>query len=148
LPLWGYFPIGLALMFGGLVLISALTGPDGLIDPKIEVLRSAPPWLLGLVGLVVPVIEAFVWTVSFVEGFAYTLRTPLLGAVCGILAYGVLFHLSGGILGIVAATWVGVVLNCTYYLMRNRSRLAAFANTVALRWCFLAFAYVQIRSLS
>jgi hypothetical protein len=35
LPPRSYFPIGLAPMFGGLVLISALSGSNGMIDPKI-----------------------------------------------------------------------------------------------------------------
>ena len=134
-------------MFGGLAAISTVTGPEVLVDPKVEILRSAPAWLLGIAGVVVPVLEVLVWTVAFVEGFARVFRTPLLGAACGVLAYSVLFHWSGGILAIVASAWVGCVLNCAYYLMRNRSRLAAIVNTVALRWSFLAFAYVQIHSM-
>lgn len=135
-------------MFIGLAALSAITGPDALVDSKVEILRSAPAWLLGIVSLVVPLLEALVWTVAFVEGLAHALRAPLLGAACGVLAYSVLFHWSGGGLAIVASAWVGCVLNYAYYLMRNRSRLAAFANTAALRWSFLAFAYVQIHSVS
>jgi membrane protease YdiL (CAAX protease family) len=135
------------LLFGGLAAISAVTGPDALVDPKVEVLRSAPLWLLGTIGLVAPVLEALVWTAAFVEGLAHAFRAPLLGAACGVLAYSVLFHWSSGGLAIVASAWLGCVLNYAYYVMRNRSRLAAFANTVALRWSFLAFAYVQIHSM-
>jgi hypothetical protein len=134
-------------MFGGLAVISTVAGPDVFHDPKIEILRSTPVWLLGIVGLLVPILEALVWTVAFVEGFAYAFRAPLLGAACGVLAYSALFHWSGGILAIVTSAWIGAVATYAYYLMRNRSRLAAFANTVALRWSFLAFAYFQIHSV-
>ncbi len=148
LPLWSYFPIGLVLMLGGLAAISEFAGTDALNDPKIAIIQSAPFWLLLVVAVGVPMLEALVWTAAFVEGFDYTLHAPILGAVCGVIAYSLAFHWTGGALAIVSSAWIGSVLNSAYCLMRTRSRLAALTNSVALRWGFFAFAYVQIHSLS
>ena len=147
LPLWIYFPAGLVLMWSGLAAISEFAGPDALNDPKIAIIQTAPIWLLGAAAVGVPLLEALVWTAGFTEGFDYTLHAPILGAVCGVVAYSFVFHWSGGALAIVSSAWIGSVLNVAYCLMRKRSRLAALANAVALRWCFFLFAYVQIHSL-
>jgi hypothetical protein len=135
--LWAYFPTGVALLFVGLWAISVVTGSSNDVDPKSELLRTAPLWILVLV----PIGEALLWTVAFTEGFAYMLRAPLLGMICGLFVYSVAFHASGGALAIAASAWVGAVWGSLYVLMRGRSRWAAFANLVCLRWAFVAYAY-------
>jgi hypothetical protein len=138
-PLWTYFPVGLALLFAGLVAIGVVMGASDEVGPKGEALRRAPLWILVLM----PIGEALVWTVLPTEGFARAFRAPLLGAVCGLLAYMV-YHASGGLLSVVSSAWVGAVWGSLYVLMRGRSRWAAFATLVCLRWSFVAYAYVSV----
>jgi hypothetical protein len=142
-PLWSFYPIGLVLLFAGLVVISAIVGfPEG-VNPKGATLRMAPLWVLVLV----PVGEAFLWTVAFVEGFARVFRAPLLGALCGVFAYSVLYHARGGALAIAASGWLGAVVGYLYVVMRERSRWAAILNAVCIRWTFVAYAFIAVGGL-
>lgn len=144
LPLWSYFPIGLALLVAGLNAIGAVAGDSGEIGPKAELLRAAPLWVLVPVLVLVPIGEALLWTVAFTEAFAYKLRAPLLGAICGLFAYSVVFHAGQGALAVAASAWAGAVWGYLYVVMRTRSRWAAFINLVCLRWAFVALAYDSI----
>ena len=140
LPLWSYFPIGLVLLYAGPWAIAAIVGADDGVDPKAAMLRDAPPWMLLLVPMVVEIGEALLWTVAFTEGFAYAFRAPVLGVLCGWLAY-VAYHVPHGMLAVVVSGWVGAVWGCLYVVMRERSRWAAFVNLVGLRWAFFAYVY-------
>jgi hypothetical protein len=142
-PLWSFFPIGIVLIVAGSFAIGALLGNSGQVTPKVSPLQDAPLWVLVLV----PVVEALLWTVAFTEGFAYAFRAPLLGALFGLFAY-VLYHFSKGMLGIVTSAWLGAVWSYLYVVMRERSRWAAFINLVCLRWAFVALAYVSIGRLA
>lgn len=135
-----YFPIGFALIVAGLYVIEALAGEPATLDPKLEPFAAAPLWILVLV----PLAEALVWTVAFTEGFARVFRAPLLGAICGVFAYGVLYHGGQGAFAIATSAWIGAVLGYIYVVMRARSRRAALLNVVCLRWAFIALAFVSI----
>jgi len=144
IALWWFFPIGLALLFGGLsVIATVLPMPEG-IDPKVELLRTAPLWIVVPVFVLISAGEGLLWTVAFTEGFARVFRAPVAGAVCGVIGYGVLFHFAGGLLAIAPSTWIGTVLGCLYLAMRERSRWKAILNTVCLRWAFAAYAFYTI----
>lgn len=138
LPLWLYFPIAAFLLWAGLAIMSGLLN-DPLDAARAELLRQAPIWVLVLV----PLGEALLWTVAFIEAGAY-FHAAAIGAVFGVAAYSLLFHWSFGLWGIVVSSWIGGILNASYVLMRKRSRLAAAANAIALRWAFIAYAYYTI----
>jgi hypothetical protein len=138
LPLWLYWPIGALLLWAGLALASSLMD-DPADVARADLLRQAPLWVL----VVVPLGEALVWTVAFVEVGA-CFRAPVIGAAIGVAAYSVLLHASFGIWGIVVSAWIGVIVNGCYVLMRDRSRVAAVANALALRWSFIAYAYFSV----
>lgn len=141
LPLLSFFPIGLVLLSAGLVVIGAIAGNPDTVNPKGALLPLAPLWLLVLV----PMGEVLVWTVAFVEGFARAFRAPLLGAVCGVFAYSVVYHFREGALAIAASGWLGAVVGYLYVVMRERSRWAAILNALCLRWTFIAYAYIALR---
>jgi hypothetical protein len=134
-PLWWYFPAGVLLLWIGLTLLSTFIvgSPD---VERLESLRQAPLWVLA----VVPLGEALIWTVAFVEAGAY-FQASTIGAVLGVAAYSVLLHSQFGLLGIVVSAWIGAVLNASYLVMRRRSRVAATVNAIALRWTFIVYAY-------
>lgn len=137
-PLWLYFPVAALLLWCGLALMSAFMGdPSSAEAERADVLRQAPVWVLFLV----PIGEALLWTVAFIEVAGY-FRAAAVGAIAGVAAYSLLMH--SGFWGILVSAWIGAVLNACYMLMRNRSRLAAVANTIALRWAFVAYAYFTV----
>jgi hypothetical protein len=136
IPLWLYFPTAALLLWTGLVVMSTLM-TDSADTERAELLRQAPLWVLVLV----PLVEALVWTVAFVELAAY-FHAAAIGAVMGVAAYSLLVH--SGFWGIIVSAWIGGVLNATYLLMRGRSRLAAAANAIALRWAFIVYAYFTV----
>ena len=144
MPLWSYFPIGLALFFGGLIILSAIAGFPDEVSPKAAILSIAPLWMLVLLLVLVPVGEALLWTVFFTEAIARVFRAPILGAVCGVFAYSVLFHGPEGLLAVAVSGWFGTVLGFLYIVMRVRSRWGAFINVVCLRWAFVAYIYVLV----
>ena len=144
MPLWSYFPIGLALIFGGLIIASAVAGFPDEVSPKAATLRIAPLWMLVLALVLVPVGEALLWTVFFTEAIARVFRAPILGAACGVFAYSVLFHGPEGLPAVAVSGWFGTVLGFLYIVMRVRSRWAAFIDVVCLRWAFVAYVYVLV----
>lgn len=137
-PLWAYFPSAALLLWVGLALMSPLMGSKTAVDAeRAELLQQAPVWVL----ILVPVGEALLWTVAFVEVAAY-FRAAAFGAIAGVAAYSLVTH--SGFWGIVVSAWIGAVLNTCYILMRGRSRPAAIANAIGLRWAFIAYAYFTV----
>ena len=148
IPSWCFFPIGLVLLSAGLSLIDAiLPMPEG-PDFKSELFRTTSLWILVPAAVLVPAGEGLLWTVFFTEGFARVFRAPVMGAVVGVIGYGVIFHFAGGELAIAASTWIGTVLASLYLVMRERSRWKAILNTVCLRWAFMLYVYFTLTGTS
>ena len=108
-------------------------------------LVAAPLLLVVAVALVVPFLEALVWSVAFVEASRRLLRSPVIGAVLGVVAYSALYHHAAGLWGMVASAWVGGVVNAMYLNLRSESWRVALLFAVGLRWCFVAFAVALLR---
>lgn len=147
LRLAAQFLVAVVALFGGLLLLALLRPDDLSPNRTAELLRSALLPRLLVVGVVAPVVEAFVFSFMFVEGAALMQLNVRLGAVGGILAYSVLYHWSKGPWGIVFSGWVIIVINCMYLAMRAHSVKIAFAGVVLLRWLFVGTAILFIRTL-
>jgi hypothetical protein len=135
LPAWIVISATALLLFGGLE-VADLFAPES-DATKVKELAEAPLSLFLGVGVLVVILEALFWTVCFVEFGAKYLRSPLLGAALGVLGYGVVFHWPGGLVPIVASSWIALVLNSSYVLLRQRSRALAVVSTVTLKVAFI-----------
>ena len=142
IPTAAIFLVAAALLVGGLLVLPFGNDTGSSVDTSAKIAQH--PWLFAGVGLVVEVGEALVWTVAFIESFAWALRAPWLGAIAGIAAYSVGFHWNRGLVGILASGWIVLVLNVTYLILRERSKKTAVLCTIGLKWCFLAYAAVDI----
>ena len=121
---------------------------DAVGDRTIDAaMKSAPIWLLILAGLVIPILEAIFWTFCFIEGAAAMARRPQWGAFVGVIAYGTVYHSSGDIRTILAASWVALVANISYLILRTRSRSLALSWVIGLRWAFVGFALLAYRGI-
>ncbi|MGY0653056.1 hypothetical protein ACW7GZ_14595 [Luteimonas sp. A537] len=138
LPTWVVIVITAIFLFGGLEVAALLfelpTDEPALTDPD---LAEAPLSLFLGVGILVYIFEALFWTVLFVELGAKYAKSPLLGAILGLLGYGVVFHWSGGFFSVLVSSWIALVLNSSYVLLRQRSRTVAILSTVALKVIFI-----------
>ncbi|QOY63651.1 hypothetical protein INQ40_05355 [Lysobacter sp. H21R4] len=134
-PTWIVISLTAILLFGGLE-IADLFASDA-DELRINELSEAPPELFLGVGIPTMILEALFWTVSFVELGAKYARSALLGAALGVLGYGVVFHWSGGLVSILASSWIALVLNGSYVLLLQRSRTVAILSTVSLKVAFL-----------
>jgi hypothetical protein len=130
-----------ALLFGGLQ-VATLFEPT-LDENELSKLRTPLALFLG-VGIPVVVLEALLWTVAFVELSAKLAKSPVIGAILGVLAYGVVFHWAGGMFSVLVSTWIALVLNGSYVLLRQRSRPVAIVSTVAHKIAFILYAAFSI----
>ena len=141
-PTWTIIAITAALLFGGLEIADLLAPPGD--ESQLKRLSETPPTLFLGVGIPVVILEALFWTVLFVELAAKYIRLPLLGATLGIFGYGVAFHWSGGVFSILVSSWIALILNGSYVLLRQRSRLIAITSTVAHKVAFILLAALGI----
>jgi len=141
---WAEFPLAAAVLLLGLLALSVVQGREEAVA-SMSPLAAAPLWLVGAVGLAVPILEVLVWSVLFVEPAARWLNAPALGALAGVAAYSVLYHHRGGSWAIVDSAWVGGVVNTAYVMARRRSMVRALWFAVGLRWCFVAVAMAAVR---
>jgi hypothetical protein len=134
IPTWAVFIFAVVALFAGIVAIALLGGerPDG-SSAKEAAVAAAPLWVLA--GIETG--EGLLWTVFFTEAFARVWRAPWTGMLCGLFAYSVLYHASGGI---AVSGWIGLVCGVLYLVLRGRSRWSAALAVVGLRWCFGAMA--------
>jgi len=144
-PTWVVILITSALLFGGLEVSSFLVQTQ--TDLDIERLRVAHQvsvvQFLSL-GIFIETLEALFWTVAFIELGAKLAKSPLFGAVLGVVGYSVVFHWSGGINAILVTGWIVLVLNASYLVLRERSRLMAVFSTVAQKIAFITLAAVSL----
>ena len=145
LPTWAIILITTLLLFGGLAVASYLlpTHTAGEIE-KLKELGHISRGQFLAVGILVVILEALFWTVAFVELGAKFAKSPLLGAALGVFSYSVVHHWSGGFKAIVMSGWIVLVLNASYVVLRQRSRLVAVLSTVAHKLAFLTVAVIAI----
>ena len=67
-----------------------------------------------------------------------------IGVAAGVLGFGVLYHWSHGISGIVLASWIALVLNTSYVVLRTRSRKTAILSTLGQKLGFLLIAAIAV----
>lgn len=130
------------VLFVGLLIAGHLV-PDAHAHEQ-SLLKLPSPIRLMVIGIPVYVAEALVFVVAPIEAAAKFLRMPLLGAVVGILGYGVLYHWSHGLSGIVLASWIALVLCASYLVLRVRSKKTAILSTVWQKLVFLLFASLSV----
>jgi hypothetical protein len=140
LPLWSFFPIGLVVLFAGMIVIGLIEGPSEEGLKNAALIRKSALWALVLI----PPGEVLLWTVAFTEAVARAFRAPLTGAMLGVFGYGVLYHAPYGINAVVSATWLGVVLACVYLAMRERSLWAATLTVICIKCALIAFPYFVV----
>ena len=138
LPTWAIVIATTVVLYGGLMIAAHLV-PDAHIH-KLPLLKSPTPLRLFAIGIPVYVMEALVFTVGAIEAAARFVCMPALGAAAGILGYGVVYHWSHGLSGIILASWIALVLNASYLLLRERSKQTAILSTVGQKLAFLLFA--------
>lgn len=135
--LWRIVLMTTILLFGGLELADLLL----LSPPPVDAgLSDVPMGLFLAVAIPVGILEGLFWTVGCIELTARWLRSASIGAVAGIVGYGAIFHWSGGALSILVSTWIVLVLNVGYLLLRSRSRRAAVISTLAHKVLFMLYA--------
>ena len=137
-PTWIVISITAVLLFGGLQ-IAAAFGP--VVDEvELKTLTETPLGLFLGVGIPVVIFEALFWTVAFVELGAKFAKSPLIGAIGGLIGYGVVFHWSGGVFSVLVSSWIALILNSSYVLLRRRSRMVAILSTMAHKVAFIIYA--------
>src|SRR5689334_17951993 len=134
LSTWKVVFLTTLLLFGG-IWVLGLALPDG-DNAKLRALAHAPVALLIGVGVSVYILEGMVWTVGAIELGARFAHSPPLGAAFGVIGYGCLSHWSGGSSSVIAASWIALVLNCSYLELRQRSKRVAFLSTVGHKLAF------------
>jgi hypothetical protein len=145
LPTWAIIVITSVLLFGGLEAASFLKPTQTNADiEKLRVFGQVSIVQFLCVGILVEILEALFWTVAFVELGAKLAKSPLLGAVLGVIAYSILFHWSGGISAILISGWIVLVLNASYVVLRQRSQLVAIFSTVAQKIAFITLGAISI----
>jgi hypothetical protein len=145
LPTWAIILITTVLLFGGLEVASFLKPTETNTDiEKLGVLGQVSMVQFLCIGILVEILEALFWTVGFVELGSKLAKSPLLGAVLGVIAYSVVFHWSGGIVSILISGWIVLVLNASYLILRQRSRPVAIFSTVAQKIAFITLAAVSV----
>ncbi len=121
---------------------------DAMGDKTVDAaMKAAPIWLLIVAGLSVPLLEAVLWTICFIEGADAIARRPQWGALGGVVAYGAIYHSSGDMRTVLASTWVAFVVNISYLVLRIRSRMMAILWVAGLRWIFVGFALLAYRGV-
>jgi hypothetical protein len=144
------FLVAVVALFGGLLLFSLILPDDPAPSPDraIEALQSAPLPILLVASVLVPIAEAAVFSIMFIEGAALARFSAQLGALAGVLAYSVLYHWSKGASGIVVSGWFIIVVNSMYLAMREYGVKTAFVGVVLLRWLYVAVAILLVRVLA
>jgi len=137
-PTWTIIVATTVALYGGL-LIAAHLVPDA-HNHTFSPLKLPTPFRLFAIGIPVYVLEALVFTVGAIEAAAKFIRMPILGAAVGVLGYGVIYHWSHGLSGIILASWIALVLNASYVVLRERSRKTAILSTVGQKLAFLLLA--------
>ena len=149
-PTWTIVIATTVALLGGLAVLSEIV-PDA--HAKRVSLPALPsPLMFFAIGVPAYVAEALLFTVVPIELASRFLRIPPLGAAVGVLGYGVAYHWSHGISGIVLASWIALVLNTSYLVLRARSKRTAIASTLGHKIAFLMLAafgvYVLVPLLS
>ena len=137
-PTWTIIVATTVVLYGGLIIAGHLV-PDAHAD-KFSPLKLPTPFRLFAIGIPAYVMEALVFTVGAIEAAARFVRMPLLGAAAGVLGYGVVYHWSHGLSGIILATWIALVLNASYLVLRERSIRTAILSTAGQKLAFLLLA--------
>lgn len=141
-PTWTIIITTTVVLFGGLIIAAHLVPDANIHKPSLLTLPS--PLRFFAIGVPIYVIEALFFTVVPIELAAKFVRMPLIGAAAGVLGYGVLYHWSHGLSGIILASWIAVVLNASYLLLRTRSKKTATLSTVGQKLAFLLFAALSV----
>jgi len=143
--LFAKFVLAATVLLAGVIVLS-IAG-EGSMSPAVgpSPLAAAPLLLVVAVAFVVPFLEALVWSFAFVEASRRFVRSPVLGAVLGVVAYSAIYHRAAGLWGMVASAWVGGVVNAMYLHVRSDSWRVALLFAVGLRWCFVVFAVALLR---
>lgn len=137
-PTWAVIGCTALALFGASELLALIEPPE--FSEVANDIADAPIALFLGVGIIVYVFEALLWTVAFTEAGARLFKSARLGAFLGVLAYGVVFHWSGGWFSILASSWIGMVLNLSYLILRERSRKIAILSTIAHKVAFILYA--------
>ena len=74
-------------------------------------------------------------------------KGPDQGALVGVVVYGAVYHSSGDVRTVLAATWVACVINTSYLILRTRSRIRALLWAAGPRWTFVGFALLAYKGL-
>ncbi|GAA4357078.1 hypothetical protein [Kangiella marina] len=130
------------LLFGGLAIFSLFS--EAADENTLQEISEAPLALFLGVGIPIYILEALCFTVITIELSAKFARSTWLGAILGILAYGVLYHWSNGAFSILISSWIVLVLNSSYIILRKRSRKIGIASTIAHKLAFFFFAVYSI----
>lgn len=145
IPTWIVILSTAILLFGGLAIFSLLfSGLSEADDTTLKEVSEAPIGLFLGVGIPVYILESMIFTVVLVELGAKFAKSPMLGAALGIIGYGVIYHWSNGIFSILITSWIALVLNSSYILLRQRSRKIAILSTIGHKLLFLFYAAYTI----
>lgn len=144
-PTWMIVVATTVVLYGGLAVAAQLV-PDAHAH-ALPLLKLPSLDRLFVIGVPAYVMEALVFTVGAIEVAAKFMRMPLLGAAAGILGYGVLYHWSHGLSGIILASWIALVLNASYIVLRERSKKTAILSTVGQKLTILMFAALVLYTL-
>ena len=138
------------LLFGGLELFNLLVDSKNASDfeAELDVLRSAPMILFIIVGIIVYIVEAMLFTVIPIELSGKFTHFPWVGATLGIVLYGPLYHGSNGVFSVLISSWIALVLNSSYLILRQRLRKVAILSTMGLKIIFILYAAFSIYSFA
>lgn len=140
MPTWAIVAATAIALYGGLAIVGHLV-PDAHAHKPF----TLPPLSrVFTIGIPAYVLEALVFTVVPIELATRYLHKPLFGAAAGVLGYGVLYHWSHGLPGIVLASWIALVLNTSYLVLRDRSVNTAIIATLGQKIGFLLLAVLAI----
>ncbi|HEY2346922.1 MAG TPA: hypothetical protein VGH80_13775 [Xanthomonadaceae bacterium] len=141
-PTWTIIVATTVVLYGGLIVLAHLIPDAHAHKPPLLKLPSLDRIIF--VGIPVYLLEALFFTAGAIEVSAKFASMPLLGAAAGVLGYGVLYHWSHGLSGIILASWIALVLNASYLVLRARSRKTAILSTVGQKLTFLLFAVLGL----
>lgn len=144
-PTWAIIVATTVALFGGLAIAAQLV-PDA-HGHQLPLVSQPSLGRLFVIGVPAYLMEALVFTVGAIELAAKFARRPLLGAAAGIFGYGVLYHWSHGLSGIILASWIALVLNASYIVLRARSKQTAILSTVGQKLTILMFAALVLCTL-
>lgn len=139
-PTWAIVAATTIALYGGLAIAGHLVP-----DAHAHKLSTLPPLArVFTVGVPAYVLEALVFSVAPIELATRFLHKPLVGAAVGVVGYGVVYHWPHGLAGIVLASWIALVLNSSYVVLRQRSISTAVIATLGQKLGFLLLAVLSI----